>query len=288
MSGPSNAHQEQMKMPQLPYFDFLFSELAKGNRTIEKSFGRHVHWGYWDDPSAAVCDDEDYALAAERLTLELCRLADIASGQRVLDVGCGFGGTVASLNERFRGLDLIGANIDERQLVRARELVKPANGNNVEFRQGDACSLPFQDASFDRLLAVECVFHFPSRETFFREANRVLRPGGVLVLSDFVPVPAFVPVSWLSTTRLFEKYNPFGICNVQYTVGRYRRLAARSGFSGMTERNVTLQTLPTYRYLKQILALKAGAHWLEPYLLEVLRLLSASGLLKYHFLSFQK
>ena len=62
----------------LPYFGFLLSELAKGNATVETSFGRHVHWGYWENPKDAVGDAADYARAAEQMTLELCSLADIA------------------------------------------------------------------------------------------------------------------------------------------------------------------------------------------------------------------
>jgi ubiquinone/menaquinone biosynthesis C-methylase UbiE len=278
-------------MSNLPYFDFLFDQLSKRNASIEKSFGRHVHWGYWADPDNAVADDEDYGRAAEALTIELCNLAGIQDGERVLDVGCGFGGTVASLNERFRKLDLTGLNIDERQLVRAREMVKPSADNKIEFRQGDACALPFADNSFDRMLAVECIFHFPSREAFFGEAHRVLKPGGVLSLSDFVPATVFLPVTWLATSRLFERFNVFGRCNVQYTIARYRRLAAQSGFEPAAERNVTDNILPTYRYLQQI----GRQNWTQgafggiaDRLLRITELRAVFRLLSYYLLAFRK
>ena len=220
-----------MASPGMPYFDLLLERLASSNASFDKSFGRHVHWGYWTDPRLAVCDDEDYARAAEQLTLELCQAAGIGAGERVLDVGCGFGGTIASLNERFEGMRLTGLNIDERQLERARRLVIARPGNTVAFQAGDACAMPFADGSFDRILAVECIFHFSSREQFFAEAIRLLRPGGTLALSDFVPAAPFVPIVRLATEApLFTRFQYFGRLNLRYSLGSYRRLAARTGF----------------------------------------------------------
>jgi cyclopropane fatty-acyl-phospholipid synthase-like methyltransferase len=71
------------------------------------------------NPQQATFTAEDFANAAERLSQELYSAAMIANGQTVVDVGCGFGGTIASLNEHFSDLQLTGVNIDLRQLDRA-------------------------------------------------------------------------------------------------------------------------------------------------------------------------
>ena len=204
-----------MTQVQLPYFDFLLSQLDQRNASIETSFGRHVHWGYWPAPRRALLSDADFAIAAERLTQEICALADLADGHLVLDVGCGFGGTIAFLNERFDAMQLLGVNIDPRQLDRAKRLVLPLKHNTIAFQEGDACALPFPDASFDRVLAVECIFHFPSRETFFQEACRVLKPGGLLTLSDFLPSKAFAP---FCRPRKPGRHNAFGSIDDRQTI----------------------------------------------------------------------
>jgi ubiquinone/menaquinone biosynthesis C-methylase UbiE len=231
----------------LPYFDLVLRQLESKNREFELAFGRHVHWGYWPEPSRADQTAEDYAKAAEALTWKVCEAARVGEGQRILDVGCGFGGTVASLNEKFTGLDLVGVNIDERQLERARRMVPARPGNRVEFRYGDACALPFPDQSFDRVLAVECIFHFPDRRQFFDEAARVLKPGSYLALSDILPAAWFAPLARLGA-RSRELSELFGQCK-ECTLSGYRRLARESGLEVVREENITGHTLPTYAFL---------------------------------------
>ncbi len=271
----------------LPYFDLVLRRLDQRHPAFELAFGRHVHWGYWADPSKADLTAESYAVAAEALSQQVYGAAQVADGQHILDVGCGFGGTVASLNENFSNLNLVGVNIDERQLERARQKVIALPGNKVEFKQGDACQLPIADQAFDRVLAVECVFHFPDRARFFAEAFRVLKPGGYLALSDFPPPAWFAPIARLGA-RSKELSQLFGHCSV-CTLGGYRKLARETGFEFTFEKDITKNTLPTYAFLldlrRQITGEISGGDVLAT---RGLQFVSRVGALRYQVLAFRK
>lgn len=246
-----------MKRSSLPYFDQILQRLQAGDQQLERSFGLHVHWGYWRDPRvSAEIAREGFPAAAEALTSLLLEQAQITDGQSILDVGCGFGGTVASLNRQWDRLALTGLNLDERQIERARLNVQARAGNSLEWVVADACALPLAAASQDVVFAVECIFHFPSRDTFFQEVHRVLRPGGRLVLSDFVPrAPLALGLRVLQKLHRAPfsnaTYGPVDSC---WDRRRYGHQTRRHGLELCSDLDITPHTLPTYAVVRDLFA----------------------------------
>ena len=100
---------------------------------------------------------------------------------RVLDAGCGGGGTAVSLAEEAGFA--VGLDLDARFLGSGTRLVAEKGVRNTAFVQGDGERLPFRGSAFDLVLSHSVIEHVRSAPAYLRECHRVLRPGGVLYLS---------------------------------------------------------------------------------------------------------
>jgi len=245
----------------LPYFDQVLADLPEVDIELRRVLSRHVHWGYWENPASAAYTLESLAMAQEQLSQQVADAGQVRSGQRILDCGCGFGGTIAHLNDRLQDLDMVGLNIDPRQLEVARTNFYPKHGNRAEFIEGDACALPFDENSFDLVLAVECIFHFPSRLRFFQEVRRVLKTGGTLAICDFVPREITLVLDKM-LNRFVQPVigENFGAVDYSYSLQKYRSLATETGFSSLVERDITANTLPTYPVSVKVLNQHGGTY----------------------------
>ncbi|WP_370063101.1 class I SAM-dependent methyltransferase [Mycobacterium sp. MAA66] len=275
-------------MLNLPYFDLLIDE-RQGGGEIGQLWQSQVHWGYWANPKAAEGTRADYIAAMERMNGVLLQAAKVADGQKLLDAGCGFGGTIGQINTAHADMDITGLNIDPRQLAAADAQIKPVNGNKIGWIEADACQLPFEDNAFDRALAVECIFHFPSREKFLAEAARVLKPGGYLALSDFVPTMTFfgkTPIWMAIRPRVAKSYGTLG----NIPLRGYQAMGKHAGLELVENRNIRKNTLPTYRFLLKFFreegtadaqkTMVVGTRWMKR--------LTQVGVLQYRVYTFRK
>lgn len=161
----------------------LFYDLAStDNYLTEQTLFLNVGW--WKDQPSTL----DHACAA--LAQFAGEQLQLGPNDRLLDVGFGFGDQDMHWVEHFGPREIVGINITRSQIEQARERIAARGmSDRIEFQLASATKMPFEANSFDKVVALESAFHFQTREQFFAEAFRVLRPGGRLVMLDLLAQP---------------------------------------------------------------------------------------------------
>lgn len=171
-------------------------------------YSNFSNFGYWRG------NINDQKSACEALIEKLLQFLPGNEPGRILDVACGKGGTTKYLLNYFEATGVSAIDISIKQLKTARSIAP-----ECAFVQMEATHLAFKNESFDKLMCVEAAFHFITREQFLKEAYRVLRPGGYLLLSDIL------------MTKKAERNLPYHtVRNYLKDLWEYEKLCKRIGF----------------------------------------------------------
>ena len=183
MLQPAN-HQSEI-VHYYTYFGPLFERLT--------DHSGYMNLGYVEKGQS----HDTAALAQENLIRKVAAAGRFEPGMQVLDVGCGLGGpgTLVARECRCR---VIGIDPGKYQRTRLRRSRTPEYGLPAFAPvAGDAMALPFRPSSMDRIYSIESAFHYPDKARFIREASRLLKADGILVIADILP-RAKRNRSWLS------------------------------------------------------------------------------------------
>jgi cyclopropane fatty-acyl-phospholipid synthase-like methyltransferase len=214
-----------------------YEEFWSGERDLA------MHFGYYDKSV------ETHEQSLLKMNQVFARLAGTTSSDRVLDAGCGCGGTSIWLATNV-GCRVEGINIIPYQLRIARRFAAKFNvSGKVRFSQQDYCSTSFRSGSFDSVLALESVVHAENKIAFASESVRLLKAGGRLIMSDLM-VGTKGPYRKGDQKRLQRVESGWAITNLM-TPQQCKKLFSDAGFTDV-------QLLDWTKYVRQSVKMLAN------------------------------
>lgn len=159
-------------------------------------WGEHLHHGYW------IRGDETKERAQIQLIEHLAQIANIRSGQAILDVGCGTGASSIYLARKYK-VDATGITISPVQVSMANEAAAKQDVT-ATFLLMDAEAMKFEK-HFDVVWSVESISHYQNIAQFFESAARLLKSNGTIAIVDWFKKPNLSPAEYKRKILPIEK-----------------------------------------------------------------------------------
>lgn len=210
-----------------------------------------LHFGYWDKTTKSLPQ------ALEKENEVLANLAKIKSSDYVLDAGCGVGGSSIYLAKKF-GCKVLGINLSKKQVETAIQNAKKFGVSDlVKFEVADYTDTKSKTVVFSVIWAIESVCHADDKFKFVKEAFRVLKRGGRLVMADFYSRNNGKRSKELS---IYNNWNQGWAVDNFETVDNFKTYLKRVGFESIKHINATKNIYPSAKrlYLASIPGLFVG------------------------------
>lgn len=200
-----------------------------------------LHAGYWDESTKTLKD------ALRRENEILAKEAKVQPSDRVLDAGCGVGGSSIFLAKTY-GCEVMGITLSEQQAKTATENArKYAVSDLVQFKVMDFTNTAFADESFDVVWGMESICHAGDKLKFVNEAYRLLKPGGRLIIADGFSNAGKV-YDAKEETRMRKWLKGWGVERLEGVEMFFDHLK-KAGFNAISYRNITNHVAPSSKRL---------------------------------------
>ncbi len=164
------------------------------------------------NPNQALWEKGDFTRLASTMRgsgESFVKSLGVKPGMKVLDLGCGDGTT--ALPEAHLGADVLGVDIARNLVEAGNKRAKAANLTNIRFQEGDACNLqPLADKSFDLVVTMFGAMFAPQPFEVAKEMVRVTKPGGRVVMGNWIPGDPTLVAQVLKTSAAYTPPPPEG------------------------------------------------------------------------------
>jgi tocopherol O-methyltransferase len=199
-----------------------------------------VHFGYYDN------DVKSHSAALINLNRVMALKGEVKDGDLILDAGCGRGGSSLWLVQNY-DVSVTGITLVPHQVEKARNAaLRSQLGERVSFFEQDYCSTSFKDESFTVIWACESMCHASEKLNFYKEAFRLLKPGGRLICADYFRTKRELPLE--HEKLLHEWLTGWSIKDLDDSA-EHRKNAEQCGFIGFEIEDITDNTKPSLKHL---------------------------------------